>query len=40
MTIIINTDSNPKQIILVTRELVELSPGEKVEFDGDIELVE
>jgi hypothetical protein len=40
MTIIINTDSNPKQIILVVRELVELAPGEKVEFDGDIELVE
>jgi hypothetical protein len=39
MTTIVNTDRNPKQVVLVTRELIELAPGEKIEFDGDIELV-
>ena len=39
MTTIINTDKKPKQVVLVTRELIELAPGEKIEFDGDIELV-
>jgi len=40
LTTIVNTDRKPKQIVLVTRELVELAPGEKIEFDGDLELVE
>ena len=35
-----NTTENPKAVYVVTRELVELQPGEVIEFEGDIELVD
>jgi hypothetical protein len=35
-----NTTNRKKAIYVVTRELVILDPGEEIEFDGDIELVE
>lgn len=34
-----NTDSVSKKVLIVTREEVTLAPGEKIEFEGDIELV-
>jgi hypothetical protein len=37
---IINTDSKSIVIVLVTREVVQLAPGEVLEFEGDVELVE
>jgi hypothetical protein len=36
---ITNTDGNYKQVVIVTREIVELAPGEEIEFEGDLELV-
>lgn len=33
-----NTD-HKKAVYIVTRELVELEPGEVIEFQGDIELI-
>ena len=33
-----NTDMDSKKIIIVTREEVQLDPGEELEFVGDIEL--
>ena len=33
-----NSSSEVMQIIVVTREEVELEPGEEIEVDGDIEL--
>ena len=38
-TKIVNTEMSPKKIVLVTREVVELGPGEEIIFDGDIELI-
>ena len=35
-----NTTNKKKQIYVVTRELVVLDPGEEIEFDGDLELIE
>ena len=35
-----NTTDRKKAIYVVTRELVELEPGEEIEFDGDIELLD
>ena len=35
-----NTTNQTKTISVVTREQIVLDPGEEVEFDGDIELVE
>ena len=35
-----NSTDEKKAIYVVTRELVILDPGEEIEFDGDIELVE
>ena len=35
-----NTTNKAKPIYVVTRELVVLDPGEEIEFDGDIELVD
>lgn len=35
-----NTTSQKKSIYIVTRELVELEPGEEIEFEGDVELVD
>jgi len=34
-----NTDSEPKQVVIVTREVVNLDPGDEIEFEGDLELV-
>ena len=34
-----NTDNDNKRIVIVTREIVELAPGEEIEFEGDLELV-
>jgi hypothetical protein len=36
---VVNTETYPKQIVLVTREIVELAPGEEIEFEGDLELI-
>ena len=33
-----NTSNEIKTIIIVTRESVDLEPGEEIEVDGDIEL--
>ena len=33
-----NTCQEPKDIVIVTRETVRLTPGEEIEFDGDLEL--
>jgi hypothetical protein len=38
-TKIINRDNEYKKIVIVTREVLELAPGEEIEFDGDVELV-
>ena len=38
-TKIINTNDDNMQIVIVTREVVELAPGEELEFEGDLELV-
>ena len=38
-TKILNTDGDYKKIVIVTREIVELAPGEEIEFEGDLELV-
>ena len=35
-----NTTNRPKAIYVVTRELIVLEPGEEIEFEGDLELVE
>ena len=35
-----NTTNQIKTIYVVTRDQVQLDPGEEIEFDGDIELVE
>lgn len=35
-----NTTNEKKSLYIVTRELVVLDPGEEIEFDGDVELVE
>jgi hypothetical protein len=32
-----NTTGEIKEIVIVTREKVMLSPGEEVEFEGDLE---
>ena len=34
-----NTDEVTKKIVIVTREIIDLAPGEEIEFDGDLELV-
>lgn len=34
-----NTSSDTIRIIVVSREEVELEPGEEIEVDGDIELI-
>jgi len=33
-----NTSNNVRKIVIVTRESVELEPGDEIEFDGDLEL--
>jgi hypothetical protein len=33
-----NTSSKTMTVYIVTREKVELEPGEEIEYDGDIEL--
>jgi hypothetical protein len=33
-----NLGSGTKTIIIVTRERVQLEPGEEIEFEGDLEL--
>ena len=33
-----NTSKEPKDVVIVTRESVQLAPGEEIEFDGDLEL--
>ena len=33
-----NTSQEPKDVVIVTRETVRLSPGEEIECDGDFEL--
>ena len=38
MTKIKNTSQEPKDVVIVSREIVRLSPGEEIEFDGDLEL--
>jgi hypothetical protein len=38
ITKIKNIGSIRKKIFIVTREKVELEPGEEIEFDGEIEL--
>ena len=38
-TKISNVENSPKKIVLVSREVVELAPGEEIVFDGDIELI-
>ena len=35
-----NTTMVPKAIYVVTRERVVLDPGEEIEFEGDLELIE
>ena len=38
-TKITNADGDYKKIVIVTREVVDLAPGEEIEFEGDLELV-
>jgi hypothetical protein len=38
LTKIKNNGSNRKTIFIVTRERVDLEPGDEIEFDGEIEL--
>lgn len=33
-----NSGEEIKEIVIVTREIVKLEPGEEIEFTGDIEL--
>lgn len=40
LTKIKNTEKIPKKIVIVTREMVTIQPGEEIEIDGDIELIE